>query len=144
MSAPSVDDLEKVDTCLLHARREDGEIGDAGQFDGLLQELLVREATREGHDIRRGGVHEVADHVVGAVQHRFDRTELVEEHQVDGQVGIVNGPDVSNRQVHVIGHAADHGKVERVRHLDVPRVAGFGALAVHDRAVPRELVQPLR
>ena len=79
---------------------------------------------------------EVADRVVGGLEHPVDVDQLEEDHQADGEHGVVGGADVGDVVVHLVGHEPE--LVE-----DQPLGDLLGALLAPFRRVPDESVQPL-
>ena len=91
---------------------------------------------RELDDVGRRCVDEIADGVVRRVEHRLHVDQLEEDHEPDGQHGVVARPDVGHVVVHLVGEEPELLEDERVRHLLVARLPAA-------RSVPREGVEPL-
>ena len=66
------------------------------QNGGLLQELFIGESSAEGHDVRAGCVDEVADGVMGVVQHFVDVCQLEEHHQLDREESVILGANFTD------------------------------------------------
>mmetsp|Transcript_11605 Transcript_11605/g.23635 ORF Transcript_11605/g.23635 Transcript_11605/m.23635 type:complete len:218 (+) Transcript_11605:231-884(+) len=69
---PSVDHLMQQEARLLHSRCQQRESGRLGEARGVQQEGLVRVGRTESHHIGAGGVDDLADGVIGRVEHALD------------------------------------------------------------------------
>jgi len=80
----------------------------------LVEEGLVRDARAEGDDVGARRVDEVADRVVGRVQHLLDVPQLKEEHQLDRDESIVVGPNLAHV---VVGRGRDDTQLREAKRL---------------------------
>ena len=66
------------------------------QLLGLLLEFFERAFARKFDDIAGGGVDEVADGVMGVVQHFVDVCQLEEHHQLDREESVILGANFTD------------------------------------------------
>mmetsp|Transcript_75316 Transcript_75316/g.166407 ORF Transcript_75316/g.166407 Transcript_75316/m.166407 type:complete len:525 (+) Transcript_75316:84-1658(+) len=125
-------DLEADGLCALAQHRERVEVA---QLRSALNELLVRMVGAEVHEVREQRIDEVADWVVGRVQHELEVLQLEEDHDLDGERGIVRCAYTLAVDVELIGDGAQLREHERSGHLCV-LVAALGSM-------PAEHMKPL-
>mmetsp|Transcript_30183 Transcript_30183/g.78231 ORF Transcript_30183/g.78231 Transcript_30183/m.78231 type:complete len:246 (-) Transcript_30183:494-1231(-) len=140
---PTVDHLEEFKPTRRRSAFEDGEGVDVREEGRALHQGLVCVRRAKRHDIGACCRDEVADRVVGHVEHGLNVFELIEEHQVDCHLSVVARPDATDAHVHLIGLRAKHFEVQRVWHLLVPRRARLRPLAIRGAAVPAKRMNPL-
>ena len=122
---------------LLRARDQLGVGRHVVQRVGAGLELVERALAHEVDHIAGRSVDEIPDGVVRGGEHALHVLQREEEHESNGQHGIVGGAHVDHVVVHLVGHEPEFLEHQRPRHF-------LEARGSRSRPVPAKRVQAIR